>query len=77
MAKHEERKLDVSIEKSKPVARILETTENSNQWLRNHQFVLPWSHYLILTSRNQKGAFTELRVPTPTFAHHRVRQRVF
>lgn len=24
--------------------------ENRNHWLRNHQFVLPWSHYLILTS---------------------------
>ena len=23
--------------------------ENRNHWLRNHQFVLPWSHYLILT----------------------------
>ena len=43
------RKSDVSIKKSEPVVRNLETTENRNQWLRNQRFTLPWSHYLILT----------------------------
>ena len=28
---------------------ISTSTENSNQWLRNQRFTLPWSHYLILT----------------------------
>lgn len=42
-------KFDVSIEKSEPVVRNLETTENRNQWLRNQRFTLPWSHYQILT----------------------------
>ena len=43
------RKFDVSIEKSEPVARNLETIENRNQWSRNQRFTLPWSHYQILT----------------------------
>ena len=43
------RKSDVSIKKSEPVVRNLETTENRNQWLRNQRFTLPWSHYQILT----------------------------
>ena len=43
------RKSDVPIEKSEPVARILGTTENRNQWSLNQRFTLPWSHYQILT----------------------------
>ena len=43
------RKSDVPIEKSEPVARILGTTENHNQWSLNQRFTLPWSHYQILT----------------------------
>ena len=35
--------------KSEPVARILGTTENRNQWSLNQRFTLPWSHYQILT----------------------------
>lgn len=40
-------KFDVSIEKSEPVVRNLETIENRNQLSQNQRFVLPWSHYLI------------------------------
>lgn len=43
------RKSDVPIEKSEPVVRNLETTENRNQWSLNQRFTLPWSHYQILT----------------------------
>ena len=30
-------------------ALVVDQNENRNHWLRNHQFVLPWTHYLILT----------------------------
>ena len=43
------RKSDVAIEKSEPAVRNFETTGNRNHWSLNHQFVLPWSHYQILT----------------------------
>ena len=43
------RKSDVPSEKSEPMARILGTTENRNQWSLNQRFTLPWSHYQILT----------------------------
>jgi len=43
------RKSDAPIGKSEPVARILEITENRNQWSLNQRFTLPWSHYQILT----------------------------
>jgi len=43
------RKFDVPIENSEPVARNLKTTGNRNHQLRDYQFVLPWSHYQILT----------------------------
>lgn len=43
------RKSDVTIEKSEPVVRILGTTGNRNHWSLNQGFVLPWSHYQILT----------------------------
>ena len=36
------RKSDVPIEKSEPVARILGTTENRNQWSLNQRFILRW-----------------------------------
>ena len=43
------RKSDVPIEKSEPLVRNLGTTGNRNQWLLNQRFILPWSHYQILT----------------------------
>ena len=50
------RKSDVPIEKSEPVARILGTTENHNQWSLNQRFTLPWSHYQILTHVKDSNA---------------------
>ena len=43
------RKSDVPIEKSEPLVRNLGTTGNRNQWSLNQRFILPWSHYQILT----------------------------
>ena len=38
-------------------------SENSNHRLRNHQFVLPWSHYQILTHVKDSDALVELTLP--------------
>lgn len=38
-------------------------SENSNHRLRNHQFVLPWSHYQILTYVKDSDALVELTLP--------------
>ena len=32
-----------------PTSGLEIQNENRNHWLRNHRFVLPWTHYLILT----------------------------
>ena len=50
------RKSDVPIGKSEPLVRILETTENRNQWSLNQRFTLPWSHYQILTHIKDSNA---------------------
>ena len=71
------RKSDAPIGKSEPVARILEITENRNQWSLNQRFTLPWSHYLILTHVKDSDArrFYEIEAFEQQWSKHKRRMR--
>lgn len=72
------RKSDVPIEKSEPVVRNLETTGNRNHWLLNHQFVLPWSHYQILThvKDSEARSFYEIEASKQQWSKRQLQRQI-
>ena len=72
------RKSDVPIENSEPVVRNLGTTGNRNQWLLNHRFTLPWSHYQILTHVKDSDArsFYEIEASKQQWSKRQLQRQI-
>ncbi len=52
--------------------------ENRNHWLRNHQFVLTWSHYLILThvSNSEARRFYEIEAYKQQWSKRQLQRQI-